>query len=131
MSREELIAAAHEAIELWNKSKTKPLGEPKFRIIRNRPMLGDFPIRWKYAGAEGSKFGYFIYAYPTLEYFARFEVNHGGQKYKVQPPVQGSQADFQEAETELMPQRQNPNVSAFSLNSYGKLDFNPLATTRP
>jgi hypothetical protein len=74
MSKEELIAAAHEAIELYNNQlKPEESGEPKFKLVKNRPMLGDFPIRWEYAGAEGFNFAYFIYAQATLDYFAELE----------------------------------------------------------
>jgi hypothetical protein len=142
MSKEELIAAAHQAIDCYNdKPEPEESGEPKFKLIKNRPMLGDFPIRWEYAGAEGSKFSYFIYAYSTLEYFAELEAptkitnpvsfNHQGQRYRVMPQTEHESADFQEAETELIVHQLKSNAAVPSVNSFGRVDFNTPTTIHP
>jgi hypothetical protein len=73
MSKEELISAAQEALRLWADNSRPSLGEPKFKLTKNRPILGDFPIRWEYSGSDGNKFVYFIYAQATLDYFAELD----------------------------------------------------------
>lgn len=69
MTKEELIAAAREAIERWN-SNPKMAGEPRFMLIKNRAILGDFPIPYKCLGFDGGKFIYSVCAQATLDYYA-------------------------------------------------------------
>jgi hypothetical protein len=132
MGKKELILAAQEALRLWAENPRPSLGEPKFKLIKNRPILTDFPIRWEYGGSDGNRLIYFIYAQETLDYFAELELlntanldghhfnfRHEGKSFKVKAQAQNEPVAFEEQDTELIiPQPQKADSPLFSIASF-------------